>query len=113
MQVLVIGSGYVGLVAAACFAEAGHRILGVDVDASKVATLSKGQSPIFEPGLDALLTKHLASGALRFTTDLREGIAQADAAFRAKPEDIGEVYVRSATTREMIPLKALLRMTKA
>ena len=81
MQVLVIGSGYVGLVAAACFAEAGHHILGVDVDAAKVATLSRGEAPIFEPGLDALLTKHLASGALRFTTDLQVGIAEADAAF--------------------------------
>ena len=81
MQVLVIGSGYVGLVAAACFAEAGHRSLGVDVDAAKVATLSRGESPIFEPGLDDLLRKHLASGALRFTTDLKEGIAEADAAF--------------------------------
>ena len=81
MQVLVIGSGYVGLVAAACFAEAGHRILGVDVDAAKVATLSQGKSPIFEPGLDDLLTRHLASGSLRFTTDLKAGIAQADAAF--------------------------------
>jgi UDPglucose 6-dehydrogenase len=81
MQVLVIGSGYVGLVAAACFAEAGHRILGVDVDAGKVATLSRGESPIFEPGLDALLKKHLATGELRFTTDLKAGIAEADAAF--------------------------------
>jgi len=81
MQVLVIGSGYVGLVAAACFAEAGHHILGVDVDAEKVATLSRGESPIFEPGLDELLAKHLASGTLRFTTDLKAGIAQADAAF--------------------------------
>ncbi|WP_257303206.1 UDP-glucose dehydrogenase family protein [Geothrix campi] len=81
MQVLVIGSGYVGLVAAACFAEAGHHILGVDVDAAKVATLARGESPIFEPGLDALLARHLASGALRFTTDLKAGIAEADAAF--------------------------------
>jgi len=81
MQVLVIGSGYVGLVAAACFAEAGHRIIGVDVDAAKVASLSRGQSPIFEPGLDDLLTKYLTSGTLRFTTDLRAGIAEADAAF--------------------------------
>ena len=81
MQVLVIGSGYVGLVAAACFAEAGHQILGVDVDAAKVATLTRGESPIFEPGLDDLLTKHLATGALRFTTDLKAGIAEADAAF--------------------------------
>ncbi len=81
MQVLVIGSGYVGLVAATCFAEAGHQVLGIDVDAAKVATLAKGESPIFEPGLDDLLTKHLTSGALRFTTDLQAGIAEADAAF--------------------------------
>ncbi|HEX7553757.1 MAG TPA: UDP-glucose/GDP-mannose dehydrogenase family protein, partial [Geothrix sp.] len=81
MQVLVIGSGYVGLVVAACFAEAGHRILGVDVDAAKIATLARGESPIFEPGLEEFLKKHLASGALRFTTDLKAGIAEADAAF--------------------------------
>jgi UDPglucose 6-dehydrogenase len=81
MQVLVIGSGYVGLVAAACFAEAGHTIVGVDVDTSKVAALSRGESPIFEPGLDDLLVRHLTSGALRFTTDLKAGIATADAAF--------------------------------
>ena len=81
LNVLVIGSGYVGLVAAACFAEAGHRILGVDVDAAKVATLTRGESPIFEPGLEDLLRKHLASGVLSFTTDLCAGIADADAAF--------------------------------
>ncbi len=81
MQVLVIGSGYVGLVAAVCFAEAGHRILGVDVDAEKVAMLTRGESPIFEPGLDDLLAKHLGTGSLRFTTSLEDGIQEADAAF--------------------------------
>ena len=81
MRVLVIGSGYVGLVAAACFAEAGHAVLGVDVDAAKIARLRRGESPIFEPGLEDLLRKHLETGALAFTTDLAEGLAGADAAF--------------------------------
>ena len=81
MQVVVIGSGYVGLVAAACFAEGGHRVLGVDVDAAKVESLRCGRSPIYEPGLDELLARHLASGALRFSTSLKDGIADADAAF--------------------------------
>jgi UDPglucose 6-dehydrogenase len=81
MHVLVIGSGYVGLVAAAGFAEAGHRVLGVDVDAAKVEKLRKGISPIYEPGLEELLVKHQKQGSLKFGLDLREGIAEADAAF--------------------------------
>jgi UDPglucose 6-dehydrogenase len=81
MRVLVVGSGYVGLVAAACFAAAGHSVLGVDVDGDKVARLRRGESPIFEPGLEELLKLHLASGSLAFSTDLAEGIADADAAF--------------------------------
>ena len=81
MQVLVIGSGYVGLVAATCFAEAGHQVLGVDVDAAKVESLRNGHCPIFEPGLEDLLKRHLASGKITFTTNLHDGIAIADAAF--------------------------------
>ncbi len=81
MRVLVIGSGYVGLVAAACFAEAGHGVLGVDVDPAKVEALNRGHSPIFEPGLEELLRKHLDAGNLAFGTDLKAGIAGADAAF--------------------------------
>ncbi|HEU4950558.1 MAG TPA: UDP-glucose/GDP-mannose dehydrogenase family protein [Holophagaceae bacterium] len=81
MKVLVIGSGYVGLVAAACFAEGGNWILGVDVDAAKVARLQKGECPIFEPGLEDLFRKHLEAGNLTFSTDLKDGIAHADAAF--------------------------------
>lgn len=81
MHVLVIGSGYVGLVAAVGFAEAGHTVLGIDIDAEKIEKLRKGISPIYEPGLDELLKKHQDSGALRFSLDLKEGIADADAAF--------------------------------
>ncbi|MDR2697786.1 MAG: UDP-glucose/GDP-mannose dehydrogenase family protein [Holophagales bacterium] len=81
MQVLVIGSGYVGLVAAAGFADAGHQVIGVDVDSTKIEMLNKGKSPIYEPGLEELLTKHLTAGSIKFTTDVRDGIAVADAAF--------------------------------
>ncbi len=81
MEVLVIGTGYVGLVAAAGFAEAGHRVLGIDTDEAKIAKIRQGISPIYEPGLDELLARHQASGALKFGLDLKEGIATADAAF--------------------------------
>ena len=81
MQVLVIGSGYVGLVAAAGFADSGHRVIGVDVDAAKIDKLRRGISPIYEPGLDELLKKYQDTGSLSFTLDLKEGIAEADAAF--------------------------------
>ena len=81
MHVLVIGSGYVGLVAAVGFAQAGHKVLGIDVDAAKLDQLRKGVSPIYEPGLDELLQRHQVSGQLRFSLDLKEGIAAADAAF--------------------------------
>lgn len=81
MHVLVIGSGYVGLVAAVGFAEAGHRVLGVDVDPGKIEKLRQGISPIYEPGLDELLLKHQKDGTLVFSLDMKEGIAEADAAF--------------------------------
>jgi UDPglucose 6-dehydrogenase len=90
MRVLVVGSGYVGLVAAACFAEAGHRVLGVDVDAEKVARLRRGESPIYEPGLDELLARHLATGSLAFGGDVQEGIVDADAAFICVGTPMGE-----------------------
>ncbi len=70
-----------GLVAAACFAEAGNSVLGVDVAAAKVEQLRKGEVPIFEPGLDDIFKRHLASGSLTFSSDLKDGIAEADAAF--------------------------------
>ena len=81
MHVLVIGSGYVGLVAAVGFAEAGHTVLGIDVDAAKIAKLRQGIPPIYEPGLDEWLARHQASGRLSFGLDLGEGIRAADAAF--------------------------------
>jgi UDPglucose 6-dehydrogenase len=68
MQVTVIGAGYVGLVAAVCLARSGHTVTCVDIDPEKVAALNVGASPIYEPGIEELLTEGLASGRLRFTT---------------------------------------------
>ena len=80
MRVSVFGTGYLGATHAAGMAELGHEVIGVDVDASKVATLSRGEVPFFEPGLPELVSKHVATGRLRFTTDAREA-ADADVHF--------------------------------
>jgi len=74
VKVTVFGSGYVGLVTGACFAEAGNHVVCVDVDASKVARLQQGEVPIHEPGLDALVKRNFEKGRLKFTTDAVEGI---------------------------------------
>ena len=72
MKLSVIGCGYLGAVHAACMADLGHDVLGVDVDAAKVEALSNGRAPFFEPGLPELLQRALATGRLRFTTDISE-----------------------------------------
>ncbi len=74
MRLTIFGSGYVGLVTGACFAEAGNHVLCVDVDERKVDMLKRGESPIFEPGLEELLKKNLAAGRINFTTDAEEGV---------------------------------------
>ena len=74
MKVTIFGSGYVGLVTGACFAEAGNTVVCVDIDAAKVARLKAGEVPIHEPGLDDLIRRNCAKGRLRFTTDAEEGI---------------------------------------
>ncbi len=77
----VIGTGYLGATHAAAMAEMGFDVIGVDVDPAKVAALSAGVIPFFEPGLPELLHKHVASGRLRFTTDLAEATALSDVHF--------------------------------
>jgi len=74
VKVTVFGSGYVGLVTGACFAEAGNNVVCVDIDAGKVARLQQGDIPIHEPGLDTLVKRNFEKGRLRFTTDAEEGI---------------------------------------
>ncbi|KAB7644420.1 UDP-glucose dehydrogenase family protein [Polymorphobacter fuscus] len=83
MRVAMIGSGYVGLVSGACFADFGHDVTCVDLDPGKIDRLNQGIMPIYEPGLAELVTGNAASGRLKFTTDLKTGIAGAEAIFIA------------------------------
>src|SRR5450631_374630 len=83
MQVAMIGSGYVGLVSGACFADFGHHVTCVDKDAGKIAALERGEIPIFEPGLDVLVASNVKTMRLDFTTDLKGPVAEADAVFIA------------------------------
>ena len=77
----VIGTGYLGATHAACMAELGFEVLGLDVDPAKVETLSSGRVPFYEPGLDDVLARNIAAGRLRFTTSWEEVGAFADVHF--------------------------------
>ena len=83
MRVAMIGSGYVGLVSGACFADFGHDVVCVDLDLGKIERLNAGVMPIYEPGLANLVNANAAAGRLRFTTDLAAGVAGAEAIFIA------------------------------
>ena len=79
----MIGSGYVGLVSGACFAQFGHDVVCVDKDAKKIARLLAGEMPIYEPGLDKLVADNVRADRLTFSTDLDEAVGNADAVFIA------------------------------
>lgn len=110
MRMTVFGTGYLGATHAACMAELGHEVLGVDVDEAKIASLTKGQVPFFEPGLEELLLKHVHTGRLRFTTDYAEAAAFANVHFIGvgTPQRKGSyaadtTYVRSVV-ETLVPL---------
>ncbi len=81
MKICIVGTGYVGLVSAACFAEMGNDVVCVDINKDVISSLNKGHVHIFEPGLEALVTKNHKDGRLVFSTDLKFGIKEASAAF--------------------------------
>jgi UDPglucose 6-dehydrogenase len=83
MRVAMIGTGYVGLVSGACFADFGHVVTCIDKDAAKIEHLNAGGIPIYEPGLDALVAANVAAGRLSFTTDAAQAVKEADAVFIA------------------------------
>jgi len=83
MRISMIGTGYVGLVSGACFADFGHDVTCIDRDAGKIGSIHDGKMPIWEPGLDDLVKSNMARGRLNFTTDLAAGVAGAEAVFIA------------------------------
>jgi UDPglucose 6-dehydrogenase len=83
MRIAMIGSGYVGLVSGACFADFGHQVICVDNDPCKIDALKRGEMPIYEPGLAELVGNNARQGRLSFTTEVAEPVAQADAVFIA------------------------------
>ena len=90
MKIAVVGTGYVGLVTGTCFAETGNYVSCIDIDAKKIESLRKGKITIYEPGLEVLFERNRKEGRLTFTTDLVEGIKDAEVIFLALPTPPGE-----------------------
>src|SRR3954464_700110 len=90
MKIAVIGTGYVGLVAGACFAESGNDVICVDKDESKVRTLEDGKMPIYEPGLEEIVRRNRQEGRLSFTTNLASAVRESEIAFIAVGTPQGE-----------------------
>src|SRR5258705_2916177 len=99
MKIVVVGTGYVGLVAGVCFADSGHTVVCVDIDEKKIGELRKGRSPIYEPGLEELLEKNLSAERITFSTDLDDAVRASEVVFIAvgTPErDDGSADLRAA-----------------
>ncbi|ULQ54805.1 UDP-glucose dehydrogenase family protein [Flavihumibacter fluvii] len=90
MKIAVVGTGYVGLVTGTCFAETGNDVICVDIDRRKVDMLTSGEITIYEPGLEKLFLRNLKEGRLKFTTNLADGIKEAQIIFLALPTPPGE-----------------------
>ena len=90
MNISIIGTGYVGLVTAACFAETGNNVICMDIDKEKINKLKKGIVPIYEPGLDEIVRKNLNTGRLKFTTDLEYAVRNSEIIFLCLPTPPGK-----------------------
>ncbi len=105
MKIAVIGTGYVGLCTGAIFADLGNEVIGVDIDREKIARLAAGACPIYEPGLEEILTRNRDARRLTFTTDYHEAVPNADFVFicvntPAGPNGGADMrYVRTAASR--------------
>ncbi len=104
MRISVIGCGYLGAVHAAAMAELGHEVVGIDVDAAKVASLTRGEAPFFEPGLPELLARNVAKGTLRFSVDIADA-----AGSRIHFLAVGTPQIRGGNAADMTYVDAALR----
>src|SRR3954454_18305138 len=110
LRMTVLGTGYLGATHAACMAELGYEVLGVDVDAAKIEGLSEGRVPFWEPGLDEILARNLASGRLRFTTSYAEAAEFGDVHFigvgtpQKKGEFAADVSELDSVLDNLVPL---------
>src|SRR5204862_2570177 len=85
MEISIIGSGYVGLVTGACFADVGHNVICVDNDPRKVEALQAGKIPIYEPGLEEVVHRNVSAQRLRFTGSIKDGVDNSQIVFIAVP----------------------------
>lgn len=90
MKLCIIGSGYVGLVAGACFASMGNDVVCLDIDEQKISSLKRGEVPIYEPNLSEMIKENLAKNTLHFTTDKRQALQNAEVIFIAVGTPMGE-----------------------
>jgi UDPglucose 6-dehydrogenase len=81
MKIVIVGSGYVGLVTGACFSEVGIDVTCVDIDRNKIDNLNKGIIPIYEPGLEEMITRNMKKGRLSFTTDIAAALVDSEVLF--------------------------------
>jgi len=77
-QITVVGVGYVGLVTAACFSDLGNRVVALDIDKDRIEGLKRGEMPIYEPGLEELVSRNVEAGRLTFTTSYKEALKDAE-----------------------------------
>ncbi|MGB2467471.1 MAG: 2-dehydropantoate 2-reductase N-terminal domain-containing protein, partial [Crocinitomicaceae bacterium] len=89
-KIAVVGTGYVGLVTGTCFAETGNHVTCIDIDEAKVNRMKNSEVPFYEPNLESLFKKNIASGNLNFTHSLVEGVRDAEVVFLALPTPPGE-----------------------